>query len=80
MIGIIALQRALSISKALSDQKWVKVKTPFGAPSDEFLTATLPDATGFFSRAPDAASHPAGELTTAPSLGMKKPGSLGSQL
>src|SRR4029079_12275082 len=22
-------------------QKWVKVKTPFGAPSDEFLTGTL---------------------------------------
>ena len=27
--------------EGFTDQKWVKVKTPFGAPSDDFLTGTL---------------------------------------
>jgi 5'-methylthioadenosine phosphorylase len=39
-IGIIGGSGLYSI-EGFTDQKWVKVKTPFGAPSDEFLTGRL---------------------------------------
>lgn len=39
-IGIIGGSGLYSI-EGFTNQKWVKVKTPFGAPSDEFLTGTL---------------------------------------
>ena len=39
-IGIIGGSGLYNI-EGFSNQKWVKVKTPFGAPSDEFLTGTL---------------------------------------
>jgi len=43
-------QRLVS-HRGFTNQKWVKVKTPFGSPSDELLTGKLADATWFFSRA-----------------------------
>jgi 5'-methylthioadenosine phosphorylase len=39
-IGIIGGSGLYSI-EGFTKQKWVKVKTPFGSPSDEFLTGTL---------------------------------------
>ena len=39
-IGLIGGSGLYSID-GFSDQKWVRVKTPFGAPSDEFLTGRL---------------------------------------
>ena len=39
-IGIIGGSGLYHI-EGFTNQKWVKVKTPFGAPSDEFLTGTL---------------------------------------
>lgn len=39
-IGIIGGSGLYSI-EGFTNQKWVKVKTPFGAPSDEFLTGNL---------------------------------------
>jgi 5'-methylthioadenosine phosphorylase len=39
-IGIIGGSGLYSI-EGFTDQKWVKVKTPFGAPSDDFLTGRL---------------------------------------
>jgi len=39
-IGIIGGSGLYSI-EGFTHQKWVKVKTPFGSPSDEFLTGTL---------------------------------------
>jgi 5'-methylthioadenosine phosphorylase len=39
-IGIIGGSGLYSI-EGFTNQKWVKVKTPFGDPSDEFLTGTL---------------------------------------
>ena len=39
-IGIIGGSGLYSI-EGFTDQKWVKVKTPFGNPSDEFLTGSL---------------------------------------
>ena len=39
-IGIIGGTGLYNID-GFTNQKWVKVKTPFGAPSDEFLTGTL---------------------------------------
>jgi len=39
-IGIIGGSGLYSI-EGFTNQKWVKVKTPFGAPSDDFLTGTL---------------------------------------
>ena len=39
-IGIIGGSGLYNI-EGFSNQKWVKVKTPFGAPSDEFLTGSL---------------------------------------
>lgn len=40
LVGIIGGSGLYQI-EGLSDQKWVKVKTPFGDPSDEFLTGSL---------------------------------------
>jgi len=34
-------------------QKWVKVKTPFGAPSDDFLTGSLAGGRWRFCRGTD---------------------------
>src|SRR6516164_10509717 len=39
-IGIIGGSGLYHI-EGFTNQKWVRVKTPFGAPSDEFLTGTL---------------------------------------
>src|ERR1043165_7156090 len=41
-IGIIGGSGLYNI-EGFTNQKWVKVKTPFGSPSDEFLTGTLAD-------------------------------------
>ena len=41
-IGIIGGSGLYSID-GFSKQKWVKVKTPFGAASDDFLTGTIAD-------------------------------------
>jgi purine nucleoside phosphorylase len=51
-IGIIGGSGLYHI-EGFTNQKWVKVKTPFGAPSDELLTGQL--AGRDVSRATDAA-------------------------
>lgn len=54
-IGIIGGSGLYSI-EGFTRQKWVKVKTPFGDPSDAFLTGELAGREVVFCRATHAAT------------------------